>query len=62
MAAVGEAIGKGLMTGIEEDIVLLCPNPEDVILQKVPITGKTIKMIEVTAGSQDLEVHPDFLP
>ena len=62
MAVVEEVIDKGLMTWIEEDILLLDPNPEDIIFQEVPITGKTIATIEVTAGSPDLKVNPDLLP
>ena len=49
------------MTGIEEDILLLDSNPEDIILHEAPITDKTITTIEVTAWSQDVKVHPDFL-
>ena len=53
---------KGLMTEIVEDILLLDPNPEDIILQEVPIAGKTITTMEVTAGSPHLEVPSDLLP
>ena len=61
MTAVEEAIDKGLMTGTEEDILLLDPKPKDIILHKFPIAGKTITTIGVTTGTQDLEVFPDFL-
>ena len=62
MTAVDQLIEKGLMAGIEEDIPLLYTNPDGIILQEVPITGKTITTIEVAGGSSDLEVHPDLLP
>ena len=55
MTLVEEVIDNNLMTGIEEDILLLDPNPEDIILQEVPVTGRTITTIEVTAGSPDLK-------
>ena len=61
MTVLKEVRDKGLMTRVEEDILLLKPNPEYIIFQEVPITGKTITTIEVTAGSPDLEVHPDLL-
>ena len=61
MTVVEEAIEKGLMTGIEEDILLLDPNSEDIILHKVLIASKTITTIDMTVGSRDLEVTPDFL-
>ena len=62
ITVVEEAIDKGLMTGIDEDILLLDPNPEDIILHKVPIISKTITTIGITIGSRDLEVPLDFLP
>ena len=62
MTVVKEAIHKGLMTGIDEDILQLDPNQEYIILHKIPIAGKTITTIKVAAGSQDLKVHPDILP
>ena len=31
-------IDKGLMTRIEEDILLPQPNPEDIILKEIPLT------------------------
>ena len=62
MTAVEEVIDKGLMTGIEEDSLLLDPNPEEIILHKVPINSKKIMTMEVRASSSDLEVHPDLLP
>ena len=39
----------------------LDPNPEDSILQKVPITGRTITIIEITADSPEVVAHPDLL-
>ena len=62
MTVVEEVIDKGLMTGIEENILLSDPNTEDTILKEVPFTGKTITAVEVTIGSPDLEVHADLLP
>ena len=60
MTVVEEAIDKGVMSGLEEDILPLDQNPED-ILHKIPISSKTITTIEMRAGSQDLEIPPDFL-
>ena len=62
MTGIEEAIYKGLMTGIEENILLLDPNPEDIILHEVSIAGRTITTILKRASSQDLEVHPGFFP
>ena len=59
MTVVEEAIDKDLMKGIEEDILLLGPTPEDVMLHEVPITSKTTTTIEIKVGSRDLEVPPD---
>ena len=59
---VEEAIDKDLMTGIEEDFLLLDPNPDNIMLHEVPITSRTITTIEMIVGSRDLEVPPDFLP
>ena len=57
-----ETTDQGLLTGIEKDTLLLDPNPEDIILLEVPITGKTITPIEVKANSPDSEDHPISLP
>ena len=46
------------MTGIEEDFFLLDPNPKDIILQEVLITGKTIRLTEMTAKSLEFKAHP----
>ena len=59
MTKAGEIIDKGLMTGLEDDILLLDPNPQDVTLQEVPIAGRTIIIIEVT--SPEVAAHPDPL-
>ena len=62
MTAVEEALDKGIMTGIEADVLLLDPNKEDITLYGVPIASSTITTIEMTAGIQDFEVPPDCLP
>ena len=61
ITVVEEAIDKGLMTGMEEDILLLDQTPGDIMLHEVLITSKTITTIEITAGSQDLEAPLEFL-
>ena len=61
MTVVEKAIDKGLMTRMEEGILLLDPNPDDIILHEAPITSKTIRAIEMTVGSRYLEVPIDFL-
>ena len=53
-----EIIDRGLMTGIEEDFLLLDSNPKDIILQEVLITGKTNTLTEVTAKSLEFKAHP----
>ena len=60
MIVVEEVIDKGLMTGIEEDVLLLDLNPGDIILLEVLITATTITTTEVIAGNPNLEVHPDL--
>ena len=62
MTVAEEALDKGLMTGIEEDILLLDSHPEDIKLQEVTIAGKTITNIQVTVGIPDLEVNTYLLP
>ena len=61
MTEVETLIDIGLKTGIEEDI-LLDPNPEDIILQEVLITGRTSKIIEVTSVSSKVTAYPNLLP
>ena len=58
MTEAEEIIDKGIMTGIEEDICLLDPNPEGIILQEAPITGRIINIIELTADSLGITAHP----
>ena len=58
--AAEEVIDRSQRTGKEESI-LLHQNPGNIIHKEVPITGKTITTVEMTAGSSDLEVHPDLL-
>ena len=50
------------MTGVEEDILLLDPNQEIIILQEVPITCKTITHIEVIVNRTEVAANPDPLP
>ena len=50
------------MTRTEEGILLLDPNPEDIILQNSPIAGRTIALTEVTVGSPEVTVQPDPQP
>ena len=61
MPVVEKVIDKVLMTGIIEDILLPDPNPEDKILQEVPITDRTTTIIEATTGSSGLQVYPNLL-
>ena len=50
-----KSIHQGFMTGLD-------PNPEDIILQDVLVTGQTIIFIKVTACSPEVKAHPDTLP
>ena len=61
MTEAEEVIDKDLMTGIEESILLLYPNPENIILQEVPVTGNKITIIKVTADSPQVTDNPDSL-
>ena len=42
----------------EDDMLLLDPNPEDIIFQEHHIESKTIIFIELPVDSPDFEVHP----
>ena len=53
-------IDRGLVIRIEEDILHLDPSPEDIIIQKEDMKGKTI--IVMIVDSPDLEVHSNPLP
>ena len=48
-----EIIHRGLMIGIEEDVLVLDPNPENVIISEDYIDGQTITNIEATKDSPD---------
>ena len=61
MTEAEKLIYRGLMTGIEEDILLLDPNPEDITVQRFSITSRTIRIIEVTADSPAVTAHLDAL-
>ena len=61
MTETEEIINKDLIREIEEGILLLDTNPEDIVLLEVPIAGRTVTIIEVTADSPEVTAHPDPL-
>ena len=62
MTEVEEIMDKGHKIGIEEDIPLPDPHPEEILNPKDHIEVKTIILIGMTVDSPDLKVHPEPLP